>query len=159
MADEVDDRLTSLLAEVARRHGVSLSKDDPILIIETLHARAVNDLAAHMEKELQKFRQGIEAALTSFNKQVESTTEKAINATVERADKIARERMAVGVEKQLVEIRSQVQRDIEAPISNAIARLLPYLNRADNVSRLNIMASGMSLLAVAAALWLFFHSH
>ncbi|WP_206245863.1 hypothetical protein [Novosphingobium terrae] len=155
--DDHDQRLKDIIAEVARRHGVALGKDDPILILETFHARMVGDMATAVEKETQKFRQQLEEALSSYNSQVVRTTEAALNAVIEAADKAAREKMMVGVEGQLSEIRGQVGRDIESPINAAIARIIPHLKSAEHVSRLNILAASMSLLAVTASLWMMFH--
>lgn len=157
--DEQEERLKEVIGEIARLHGVALGKDDPILILETLHARMVSNMTTAIEKEILSFREKLEECLSSYNRQVVRTSENALNAAIQAADKAARERLAIGVESQLSEIRGQVKRDIESPINSAIASIVPHLKSADNMAKLNILSGAMSLLAMTSAIWMIFHTH
>ncbi len=48
-----DDRTDDLLKEIASKHGVALDREDPILIVQTLHARLLADSQSAQQAMLE----------------------------------------------------------------------------------------------------------
>lgn len=76
MATDVDE----LLREVATRHGLVLGRDDPILVVHTLHGVLLRDMAAEQHRLLEDFRREIKAAAQST-----------VQASGERVDRVLRD--------------------------------------------------------------------
>ena len=47
MADQVEE----LIKEIAAKHGIAVSRDDPILILQTINARLMQDSAIHLRRK------------------------------------------------------------------------------------------------------------
>ncbi len=55
-----NDSIEQSIREVAARHGVALSRDDPILIVQTLNEQLVKNLATAQSEMLEQFRRDLE---------------------------------------------------------------------------------------------------
>ena len=57
MADQVEE----LIKEIAAKHGIAVSRDDPILILQTINNRLLQDGAKAQQAQLDQFKQEMEA--------------------------------------------------------------------------------------------------
>ena len=57
MADQVEE----LIKEIAAKHGIAVSRDDPILILQTINNRLLQDGAEAQQAQLDQFKQEMEA--------------------------------------------------------------------------------------------------
>lgn len=57
MSDRVDD----LIGEVARKHGVAIGRDDPILVLQTINERLLQDSSAAQQALLDAYKEELEA--------------------------------------------------------------------------------------------------
>ena len=55
------DKVEALIKDIAARHGIALGRDDPILILQTINARLLEDSAAAQEAMLDRFKAELEA--------------------------------------------------------------------------------------------------
>jgi len=62
--------MEELIKEVAFKHGIALSKDDPILIIQTINNRLLEDSAKAQAALLEQYEHEIEKIMTKFKKQI-----------------------------------------------------------------------------------------
>ena len=60
-----DDRTDDLLKEIASKHGVALDREDPILIVQTLHARLLADSQSAQQAMLEDYPTTLESLLGS----------------------------------------------------------------------------------------------
>jgi len=77
-----DPRMDVIKTEIARRHGVIVGNDDPILIVHTLNALLAEENAQAHQKSLKAFQEMLEASakrwLADASKQAEAITQAAI---------------------------------------------------------------------------------
>lgn len=52
-------QLEELIKEIAEKHGVAVSRDDPILILQTINNRLMLDSQRAQEAMLEQYREGI----------------------------------------------------------------------------------------------------
>jgi hypothetical protein len=57
MADQVEE----LIKEIAAKHGIAVSRDDPILILQTINARLMQDSAKAQQVMLDQYKEELEA--------------------------------------------------------------------------------------------------
>ena len=60
MADEADDSLDSLIGDIAVKHGVAVSRDDPLLILQTIFRHFMEQGAKAQEATLESFKEEME---------------------------------------------------------------------------------------------------
>ena len=113
--------LDALLREIASRHGLALGRDDPILVMHTLHTVLLRDMALEQQRLLDEFRRQVEAAaqrtLQDSGERVErvirdalSTQREALAQTVADAGEAATQRFDLAVRDRLGEMHQQHNR-------------------------------------------------
>lgn len=56
------DPIEALIQDIAVKHGVAVGRDDPILILQTLHERLLRDAATAQQDRLDRFQEALEAS-------------------------------------------------------------------------------------------------
>ena len=56
-----DNNVEELIKEIAIKHGIAVSPDDPILIMQTINTRLMQDSAKAQEKMLDHYKEEMEA--------------------------------------------------------------------------------------------------
>lgn len=83
------------IQEIAIKHGVVLSKDDPILMLQTMNARLVEETRQAQTVMLTQFREEMEGISSQWRDDANNKAEKILNATLssskEAMEKILRQ--------------------------------------------------------------------
>jgi 2,3-bisphosphoglycerate-independent phosphoglycerate mutase len=132
----------ALIAEIATRHGVAVSRDDPVMILATL-----NDLLAKENAEKQA------EMLAQFRREMETVSEKWANDAKARAQAM----LAQSLEIQQTSAARQIEKAFErveksrqpetALLSTAAAQLKWMLAANILASLLTFAAAGLVVLA------------
>ena len=76
MTDIVED----LIGEVARKHGIALGRDDPILVLHTMNDRLVRESAAAQQVLLDAFKQELEALASRWSMEATNRADRILQA-------------------------------------------------------------------------------
>lgn len=57
MADQVEE----LIKEIAAKHGIAVSRDDPILVLQTINNRLMQDSSKAQQAQLDQYKEELEA--------------------------------------------------------------------------------------------------
>lgn len=109
----MSDKFDAAIQEIAVRHGVVLSKDDPILILQTMNDRLIEEA-----------RQGQAAMLTQFREEMESISSQWRDDAKEKAEKIINAALAGSKEamaRLLLESTNISVQSMERMISDSLA--------------------------------------
>ena len=68
-----------LIQEISDKHGVTLSADDPILIVHTLMSRLLENASITQEQNLEQFKQELEALTERWKLQTTEKADKVLN--------------------------------------------------------------------------------
>ncbi|MDR8093135.1 conjugal transfer protein TraM [Burkholderia gladioli] len=60
MADSLDEAIDALIGEIAVKHGVAVSRDDPLLIMQTIFRHLSAQGVAAQEEALERFKEDME---------------------------------------------------------------------------------------------------
>lgn len=136
MKSEVVLDFKRIIAEVAARHGMLVSQDDPAMLLVTMNEVVLQQVFANIEARTEEIVAGLEAGLRSAQREALGSIEKEAR-------------------KAGIAVREEIQKDIDAGRLHA-RRLIVELNRAYSRSAVRrwvavgmIAASGLLVLGVS----------
>jgi hypothetical protein len=121
---DVDD----VIAEVAKRNGIALTRDDPILVMATLHDRLLQATA-----EQQK------GLLAEFKEEIGRTTDQLSGQAIQRAQAIVREAVKAARDAAVAETEREL-RGLGGRVCEELARTNATQNRLQWLFVLNLTA-------------------
>ena len=140
-----DDKIEELIREIAVKHGIAVGRDDPILILQTINTRLMQDSQAAQQEILDRFKEELEAIAHRWGDDAKGKAERTLNAALAAS----KEAMAKGMQDGGKAAAEAVRRELEA----AAAQLAAPIREARRVSYMNIVAAGRAVFAAALALW------
>lgn len=141
MADRVDE----LIREIAAKHGIAVSRDDPILILQTINTRLLEDSAKAQEAMLDQYKQELEGLTQRWGNDAKGIAERVLNASLSAS----KQAMATLMQEGAKTMTSGVRSEVEA----AIARIAGPIRDGRRIALLNVVAAVMTFCAAGIALW------
>ncbi|HXO37054.1 MAG TPA: hypothetical protein VN872_00370 [Candidatus Acidoferrum sp.] len=136
MKSEVMLDFKRIIAEVAARHGMLVSQDDPAMLLVTMNEVVLQQVFANIEARTEEIVAGLEAGLRSAQREASGSIEKEAR-------------------KAGIAVREEIQKDVDAGRLHA-RELIVELNRAYSRSAVRrwvavgmIAASGLLVLGVS----------
>jgi hypothetical protein len=139
------DKAEEIIKEIAVKHGVAVSRDDPIMILHTLNERLLQESAAGQQEILERFKQELEAIAHRWGEDAGNKAEKTLNAALTAS----RGAMTRFVEAAAEAAAETVRSEVEA----AMAQLARPVRDSRRVALMNLVAAGMAIVAAALAVW------
>lgn len=131
----MSDELDNLIKEIAVKHGTSISKDDPILMLHTVNRQLVEDSKKMHQELLMAFKSEIEQCSAKWKEDAHEKAEKILNASLASS----KEMMAKLVQ-QSSEQATQLIQDI---MTNAVNELKEIRSSTKIYSITSLLASGI----------------
>jgi Transcriptional activator TraM len=135
MADLIDE----LIKEIAAKHGIAIGRDDPIMILQTVNARLLEDSAKAQQAMLERYKEELEALSARWSSDAKEKAERVLNASLGASRK--------SMQEQTRETGALVRAEIET----ALGLVSIALRQARMAGILNVVASCITLLAVAVS--------
>lgn len=133
------DQFESLINEVAIKHGVVLGRNDPILILQTMNAKLMEDNAKTQQLMLHQYKEDLEGIALRWGNEAKEKSERILNASLAAA----KETMANVLEESARSTALTIQNDIEKLLSDASEAL----RRTERIAMINLTASALTLVA------------
>ncbi len=140
-----DDKIEELIREIAVKHGIAVGRDDPILILQTINTRLMQDSQAAQQEILDRFKEELEAIAHRWGDDAKGKAERTLNAALTAS----KEAMAKGMQDGGKAAAEAARRELEA----AAVQFAAPVREARRVAYMNIVAAGMAVFAAALALW------
>ena len=141
MADQVEE----LIKEIAAKHGIAVSRDDPILVLQTINNRLMQDSSKAQQAQLDQYKEELEALALRWGTDAKDKAERILNAAL-TASKGA-------MDKAMQENAKSTAATVRAEVDAALGRVAGQVKDARRIGRLNVLASCITLAAAAVALW------
>lgn len=145
MSDKADEQLEELIREIAIKHGIAVARDDPILVLQTINNRLLQDSAKAQQAQLDKYKQEMEALAQRWGNDAREKAERILNAS------LAAGKQAMG--QLLEEGARSTSKALAGEIEVLLAGLARPVDDARRIAVLNIVAACITLLGAAVALW------
>ncbi len=131
-----------LLKEIAAIHGVGVTPDDPLLIIQTMNKRLMEDSAKAQQEMLDRYKEEMEALAKRWTDQAKDKAEKILNAALDASQKM----MAKAAQDGGSSVAAVIKNEIDGSVNRAV-RTLRGLVIA------NVIAAAITLIAAFLTLW------
>jgi len=141
MSDRVDD----LIGEVARKHGMAIGRDDPILVLQTINERLLQDSSAAQQALLDAYKEELEALASRWS-----------TDAADRADRILQAALAGSTETMdatLAEAAMTTAASVRTEVDAALARVAVHLQDARRIAIINMVAACITLVAAGIVVW------
>lgn len=139
-----DDQIESLIREIATKHGIAVGRDDPILILQTINNRLIQDGAKAQQDMLDQFKQELEAMAMRWSEDAKSKAERIVNASLNASKESMENMMAQGARDTIKTVRTE--------IDSSLNRINGPIRDAKKIAVLNVIAGSMTIIAVTAFL-------
>jgi multidrug efflux pump subunit AcrA (membrane-fusion protein) len=140
-----DSELEELIKEIAVKHGIALSRDDPILILQTLNNRLLQASQKAQQALLDQYKAELEELSLRWSADAKEKAERILNASLD-ASKVAMEQlMRASAQKMITTIKTEIDTSL-----NLINRPIKDINR---IGLMNIIASYITVLATAVFIY------
>jgi hypothetical protein len=147
MTDVVDE----LIGEVARKHGIAIGRDDPILVLHTMNDRMVRESAAAQQVLLDAFKQELEVLTSRWSMEATDRADRILQAALVGSQ----EAMASALREEAIATGACVRAEVE----RALARVAGRLQDARRIALLNLAAACITLAAAGIVVWATVASH
>ena len=145
MADQVEE----LIMEIAAKHGIAVSRDDPILILQTINARFMQDSAKAQQAMLDQYKEELEALALRWGNDAKTKAERILNVSLAASKEATAKLMQEGAKEAAASVRCEI--DV------ALRRVACPVRDAQRIGTLNVAASCITCIAAAIALWAAVH--
>lgn len=146
MKEDVED----LIKEIAVNHGIAVGRDDPIMILQTINKRLMENNMKAQQEMLDQFKEELEEMSQRWSTDTKAKAERILNAALDAS----KESMDKQMQQGAVEIVAQ----LNSGLKSSIIRTVKPLNMANRIAIMNMIASGATLLSVAILTWIVVHS-
>jgi len=139
------DQIEELIREIAVKHGIAVARDDPILVLQTINNRLLQDSAKAQQAQLDSYKEELEALALRWSNDAREKAERILNASLAASKEAMGQIMQAGADTAVASVRQQV--DV------VLSQLANPVRNAHRIGRLNVVASCMTMLAAAVLLW------
>jgi hypothetical protein len=147
--DGEQTQIEEIIREVAVKHGVAVSRDDPILILQTINHRLLLEGAKAQQALLDKYKEEHEALAAQWRNDAREKAERILNASL-TASRDA-------IDQVMQEVGARTAKTIAAQVDAALARVDRSVHHAERTALLNVIAACLTMAAAAIALWAVAH--
>ena len=141
----IADQVEELIKEIAAKHGIAVSRDDPILVLQTINNRLMQDSSKAQQAQLDQYKEELEALALRWGTDAKDKAERILNAAL-TASKGA-------MDKAMQENAKSTAATVRAEVDAALGRVAGQVKDARRIGLLNVLASCITLAAAAVALW------
>ena len=141
MADEGEE----LIKEIAMKHGIAISRDDPIFVLQTINQRLMQDSARAQQAMLDEYKAELAVIAQAWSSDAKSMAERVLNAAM-----TASKETMIRLIDQGAKAASALMR---AEVDAALGNLAGTLRNSRRLAMVNLVASALTLMAGSLALW------
>ncbi|TAL47129.1 MAG: conjugal transfer protein TraM [Methylovulum sp.] len=144
-----ETEVEELIKEIAVKHGIAVGRDDPILILQTINKRLMQESQKAQQEMLDQFKSELEDISLRWSADAKDKAERILNASL-NASKASMEQLLQAGAKEFV---ATIKTEVDASLS----RIAHPIRDSYRISAMNLLASCLTILAAAVLLWISTH--
>lgn len=141
----MNDQIEDLIRLIATRHGIAVSRDDPIFVLQTINDRLMQDSLKAQQIQLDRYKQEMEGIALRWAEDSKGKAERMLNAALAGSKVAVTQLMDDGAKAAAETVREE--------IDASIARLTMQIRDSVRIGMLNVVASCITLLAAALVIF------
>ena len=139
------DQFDDLIREIATKHGIVVGRDDPILVLQTINLRLMQDSAKAQQIQLDQYKEELEGLTKRWGNDARDKAERILNASLTASKDAMESVMEEGAKRAAAALVEEVDTLLGAAATRA--------GDARKLAWLNVFASCVTLCAAAIVLW------
>lgn len=140
----MSDKIEAIIKEIAAKHGIAVGRDDPILILQTINERLMQDSAAAQQETLDRFKEELESIAHRWGEDAKSKAERTLNAALA----VSKAAMMTGMQEGAKAAAESARREVD----EAVGQLAGPIRDGRRIAVMNMIAGCMAVFAAALAL-------
>ncbi len=141
--------IDDVIKEVALANGVALDRNDPIMVVKTLHDILLRDAQAAQQQRLDNFKSELELILHYSSESSKALSEKLINNSLIAAKQ--------AIDLHFEETTNKAIEALEQASQSGVNQINEALKLNHQVAWLNIIGSVMVVGSIMVFLWFITH--
>lgn len=141
MSDQIED----LIREIAAKHGIAVARDDPILVLQTINNRLLQDSAKAQQLQLEAYKEEMESLAHRWAVDAKEKAERILNASLTASNEAMAKIMAEGGRTAAASLQTE--------IDASLGRLASPIREIHSIALMNVAASIITMTASVVALW------
>ena len=142
-----DDPAEDLLKEIASKHGVALDRQDPILMVQTMHMRLLAESRHVQQAMLEDYRTTLEGLLERWGTETKEKAERIVSASLTAS----MESMKAQIATTTTDVASAIRKEVTDVLGQTETRI----RTATTIGYLNLFAALVTCLAAIVIYWTF----
>lgn len=138
-------QIEEIIREIATKHGIAVSRDDPILILQTINNRLLLDSAKAQQIMLDRFKEEMEDLALRWGNDSKGRAEQILNAAL-GASKLA-------IVESMDNLAKKAAATVAVEIEGALERITRSVQDARRLSNFNLVAACLTMGGAATVLW------
>lgn len=135
MSDQIDD----LIRELASKHGIAVARDDPILVLQTINNRLLQDSATAQNAMLEKFKEELEAVSLRWQSDSKEKAERVLTAALATSKTAMQQLLHDGAMTTALLTKAEMEKIFEQVLDRA--------REARHTALINLAASCLTITA------------
>lgn len=140
-----DDPTDDILKEIASKHGVALDRQDPILIVQTLHTRLLAESTTAQQALLEDYRKTLEMMLAQWGAETKAKAERIVTASLSSSTETMKAQMTA----HTTDVANTFRKEVTAILGATETRF----RTATTIGYLNLVAALMTCIAAVVVYW------
>ena len=141
----MSDQVEELIKEIAVKHNIAVSRDDPILVLHTTNERLMKDTAKAQQDMLDSFKEELESIAFRWGADAKDKAERILNAALTAS----RGAMAKAMQDSAKATAEAVKAEVDA----ALRRVTAPVQDAKRLAIFNVVAACLTFAAAAIVLF------
>lgn len=117
--------IENIIEEVAVKHGVTIGKNDPILILTTINSRLIEDSQAGQKEILSEFKAELEEVTARWGIEAKGKAERILTAALTASKEAMDQALEQGATKTVESIQIEIE-DIVRPLTVKLQNMRRY---------------------------------
>ena len=138
-----DNSIDDLVRKIALEHKVTLSREDPVLILHTMNKLIIEENKANQEKLLKDLGERLGQIMSGVSENSKSQVEKSVNAALTASKEIS---LSIIDNNSRMTIE-RINNALEKAVDNAIKKIDFKSRSVKSVAYINLAASAMVLIS------------
>ena len=117
--------IENIIEEVAVKHGVTIGKNDPILILTTINSRLIEDSQAGQKEILSEFKAELEEVMARWEIEAKGKAERILTVALTASKEAMDQALEQGAAKTVESIQIEIE-DIVRPLTVQLKNMRRY---------------------------------
>lgn len=142
-------QIEEVIREIATKHGIVVSRDDPILVLQTINNRLLLDSAKAQKVMLAHHQEELEALALRWSNDATGKAERILVASLSASKEVLATTMDA--------VAAKTAAAIAVEIDSALTKLAKPVANVHRIATLMLIAACITMGAAATALWANMH--